>query len=88
MDVRVARDIVPVVLQRGRVKRQNPDGRDSEVAQVVQLFSQPAEVPDAVPVTVVESADVDLIEDRVLVPERIAVELEGFFFAILHDLAT
>ena len=48
--------------------------RDAEVLQVVELLRQAAEVADAVAVAVVEGADVDLVDDRVLVPERVVVE--------------
>ena len=86
MDAGVTRYIVAVILQRRRIEGKQPDRGDAEVVEVLELLGKPAEVPDAVPVAIVESADVDLIEDRVLVPEWIAAEFEGFFFAILHGL--
>ena len=39
--------------------------------EVVELLGQAAEVADAVAVAVVEGADVHLVDDRVLVPERV-----------------
>src|SRR5262249_22973313 len=72
VDVRVVGDVVAVVPQRRRVEGQEPERGDSEVLQVVELLGQAAEVADAVPRAVGERADVQLVDDRVLVPEGIA----------------
>ena len=72
----VVGDVVAVVLQRRRIERQQPDRGDAQVLQVVELLGQPLEVADAVAVAVVEGADVQLVDDRVLVPERIVAELD------------
>ena len=74
VDAEVVGDVVAVVLERRRIERQHPDRRDAEVAQVVELLGQALEVADAVAVAVAEGADVDLVDDRVLVPERIVRE--------------
>ena len=74
VDAEVVGDVVAVVLERRRVERQQPDRRDAEVAQVVELLGQAPEVADPVAVAVAEGADVDLVDDRVLVPERIVRE--------------
>ena len=42
--------------------------------EVVELVDQPAEVAGAVVVAVEEAADVDLVEDRALEPQRVALE--------------
>jgi hypothetical protein len=73
MDVRVVRNIVPVVLQGRGVERKEPEGVDSEILQVVQLPGEPPEVSHAVSVAVVEGPHVELVDDRVLVPERIFI---------------
>ena len=40
-------------------------------SDVVDLFGEADEVADAVGVAVSEGADVDLVDDRILVPERV-----------------
>ncbi len=50
VDVHVVGDVVAVVAQRRRIERQQPDGGDAEVAQVVELLRQPAEIADTVAV--------------------------------------
>ena len=72
VDPLVLSDVVPVVLERRGVERKEPDGGDAEVLKVVQLLDQAAEVADAVVVAVVEGLDVHLVDDGVLVPERVA----------------
>ena len=67
-------DVVAAVAQRRRVHRQQPDAVDAEPLQVVELVDQPAEVAGAVVVAVEEPADVDLVEDRGLEPERVPLE--------------
>ena len=74
MDREEVGDVVAAVPQRRLVHRQQPDAVDAEPLQVVELVDQPAEVAAAVVVAVEEAADVDLVEDRVLEPERIALE--------------
>jgi hypothetical protein len=65
----VVGDIVATVLERGWVVRQEPDRRDAEVLEVVELLRQSGEIADPVAVAVVERTDVQLVDDRVLVPE-------------------
>src|SRR4029077_8970922 len=76
VDVRVVRDVIAVVAQRRGIEGQEPDGVDSQVLQVRQLFDQAAEIASAVGVAVEERPDVELVDDRVLVPERVVLELE------------
>ncbi len=71
VDADVVGDVVAVVAQRRGEERQQPEAGDAQVLQVVELLDQPAKVADAVVVGVVEGADVDLVDDRVLVPQRI-----------------
>ena len=75
VDVVVIGDVVTVVAQRRWVERQQPDRVDAEVLDVVQLLGQAVEVPDPVIVGIEERLDVQLIDDRVLVPERILLPL-------------
>ena len=71
MDVLVVRDVVPVVAERRRVERQQPETVDPEPLEVLQLLREAGEVADAVVGAVEERADVRLIDDGVLVPQRI-----------------
>ena len=71
MDALVVGDVVAVVAQRRRVEGQQPERVDAEALQVVELLGQAGEVADAVAVAVEEGADVRLVDDGVLVPERI-----------------
>ncbi len=86
MNLGVARDVVTVVPQRRRIERQKPERRDAEIVQIVELFREPFEIADAVGVAVGERADMQLINDRVLVPERIVARSEfprGCFFRFM-----
>jgi hypothetical protein len=67
----VVGNVVPVVVLGRRKGWQQPDRCDAEILDVVELLDQAAEVTDAVGVVVVEGFDVQLVQNRVLVPERI-----------------
>ena len=71
VDALVVGDVVAVVLERRREERQEPQAGDAEVLEVVELLDEPAQIADAVVVRVVERLDVRLVDDRVLVPERV-----------------
>ena len=68
--VRVIGDVVAVVLERRRKERQQPNRRDAQVLDVIEPLGQAAEVADAVAVAVAKRAHVQLVDDRVLVPQR------------------
>src|SRR5215475_1103892 len=76
-DRREVRDVIPAVAEWRVVDRQQPDAIDPEPLQVVEPGDQAPQIAGAVPVGVVETADEDLIEDRVFVPLRIAWLVEG-----------
>src|SRR5690349_6188145 len=69
IDGTVIGDVVSVIAQGRREKRHEPDGIDPEVLQVVEPLRQSAEIAVSVARAVVKSPDVDLINDRVLVPK-------------------
>src|SRR5260221_13012079 len=71
------RDVVPAIAEWRVVDRQQPDAVDPEPLQVVEPGDQAPQVAGAVTVGVVEAADEDLIEDRVLVPPGIGRFVEG-----------
>ena len=79
--VDVVGDVVAVVAQRRREKRQQPDAGDAEVLQIVQPRKQSGKVADAVAVRVGEGAHVEFVDDRVFVPERI-----GCACQLLHSI--
>ena len=76
VNARVVGDVVAVVLQRRRVEGQEPDGRDPQVLQVIELLVQSLEVSVPITEAVGESANVNLVEDGILVPERIVFRHE------------
>ncbi len=84
VDVRVIRDVIPVVPQGRRAKGEKPKGRDAEVLKVVQFPDEPLEVSDAVPVAIGERADVKFVDDGVLVPEGVIIQSKVFPVAISH----
>ena len=66
----VVRDVVPVVLQRRREEREQPEACDAEVLQVIELAREAWKIADAVVGAVEERLDVRFVDDGVLVPER------------------
>ena len=71
MDVRVVRDVVPIVPERRWIHGLYPETVHPERFEIVQLRREPDEIADAVGVAVGERLDVELVEDGVLVPQRI-----------------
>ena len=74
VDGEEVRDVVAAVAQRRLVHRQQPEAVDAEPLEVVELVDQAAEVAGAVVVAVEEAADVDLVEDGPLEPQRVSLE--------------
>ena len=83
IDRLVVRDVVAVVAQRRLIERQQPDRVGAEVFYVIEPLRQPAKVADPIIVGVVKSADMQLVDDRVLVPELTLISggREGVAFA-------
>ena len=71
VDAAIVGDVVAVVAQRRGIERQQPQRGDAEVLEVVELPGQALKIADAVIARVEERLDVQLVDDRVLVPERI-----------------
>ena len=69
IDAAVVGDVVAVVAAGAGIERQQPERGDAEVLQIVELLGQAGEIADAVVVAVGERLDVQLIDDRVLVPQ-------------------
>jgi hypothetical protein len=47
--------------------------------QIVELLGEPSKVPNPVPIIVMKRADVQFVDDRILVPQGIVVEHEDVF---------
>src|SRR5215217_6754354 len=77
MDGGVVGDVIAVVAQWRGEERQEPQGRNAKALEVIQLTDQPLEVSDAVAVAVRESADVQLVDNGVFVPEGRCGGLRG-----------
>ena len=71
MDAGVLGDVVAVVEPRRGIEGQQPERVDAELGDVVELGDQAGKVADAVVVGIEERLDVQLVDDRVLVPERV-----------------
>jgi len=64
-------DVIAVVAPRRGEEGQQPDTGHAEIGDIVQLLDQALEVADPVIVRIVEGLDMDLVDHRILVPERI-----------------
>ncbi len=73
IDVLVIGNVVAVVAHGRRIERQQPDRIHAEALDVVELLGQPRKIAEAVAVLIEKRFDVHLVDDGVLVPERIAV---------------
>src|SRR5581483_10170099 len=76
----VVRDIVTVIPERGREEGKKPETGYAEVGEVIQFLNQAGEIPDSVVVAVVERSDVQLINYRILEPQRIPRAADRFRF--------
>ena len=75
------RNVVPIVAKWRRIQRHDPEAVDAKIADVVEFFDHPANVPEAVARTVEERLDRDLVDHGVLEPQLVAVQ-----HATLHPL--
>ncbi|MNE29717.1 hypothetical protein D3C80_1232080 [compost metagenome] len=76
-------DVVAIVAARRRVERQQPQGVDPKLGDVVELGDQAGKVTDAVVVGIEEGLDVYLVDDRVFVPQWI-IDKGGWAGALGH----
>jgi hypothetical protein len=65
----VVGDVVAVVPVDGRIERHQPDARDAESGEIVDVCGEASEVAHAVAVGVGERLDVEAVEHRVLPPQ-------------------
>src|SRR5581483_1297180 len=75
IDVEVIGDVVSVVSQRRRIKRQKPDCSDAEFLKIIQFLDQSAEVAHPVAVAIAKRFDVHLVDHCIFVPQRIHAPL-------------
>jgi hypothetical protein len=68
IDAAVLGDVVAVILERRGVERHDPDRRDTEIFDIIQLARESLEVADAVIVRIEERLDMQLINDCVAIP--------------------
>src|SRR4029077_17714198 len=71
MDGSVVGDVVAIVPQRRGKEWHEPEGVYAEFLKVIELLRQAAKIADTVAVGVEECADVDLVNNCVLVPEHV-----------------
>jgi hypothetical protein len=72
MDGTVIGDVVTVVAQGRRKKRHQPDGIYAQFLHVIELLGETLKVADAIAIAVEERANVDLVDDGLFVPARLA----------------
>ncbi len=71
VDRKVIGDVVAVIAQGRRKKRQEPEAGNAQILQVVELGQKAGKVADAVVVGVGKSTHVELVNNGVFVPEWI-----------------
>ena len=70
----VIRDVVAVIAQRRRIKRQQPDGVGAQLLKIIEALRQPDKITDTVAIAVAKSAHVQLVNDRVFVPQVVFLQ--------------
>src|SRR5271166_44144 len=84
MHVAVFADVITVIQPRRGIERQQPYGIDAEIGDVIELGDQAGKIADSVIVGIEKRFHVHLVDDRVLVPERIANERSGGASGSVH----
>ena len=79
MDIAVVGNVIAIVAQGRRIEGQQPEGGDAQILQIIELLGQPAKVANAIAIAVVKGADVEFVDDRILVPQGIIVKREDVF---------
>src|SRR5262249_51398793 len=72
VDVVIVGNVVAVILSGRGIEGEYPDRVDAECMDVFESSGQAGEVPDAVVVGILERANVHFVDDRILVPKRVA----------------
>src|SRR5262245_35999076 len=73
VDVAVVRYVVAVVAKRRWKERKKPEAIDAKSFEIVEFLDEPWEIADAVRVPVAKRLDGQLVDDRALIPQTIAL---------------
>ena len=84
IDLVVIGDVVAVILERRWIEREQPERRDAEVLEVIELLGETGKVANAVSIAVIKRTHMELVDDAVLVPERIGFECGWGLFSWWH----
>src|SRR5260370_31882517 len=71
IDIDIVRDVVAVISQGRREEWKQPQAGDAEVLKIIESRDEPGEVPDAIAIGVLKSADVKFVDYSVFKPEGI-----------------
>src|SRR5437867_5608826 len=71
INIKIIGNVIAIITQWRWIKRQEPNGSDAQLLQIIELLNQTAKIPNAVTVAIMKSLNMQLIDDRVLVPKRI-----------------
>ena len=71
MHIAVIGNIIAVIAPRRRVERQQPDGVDAKLGDIVEFGDQARKIADAVIIGIKKRFDMDLINHRIFVPKRV-----------------
>src|ERR1700675_3461758 len=69
--------VVTVVPQWRGVKREKPDSSNPKLLQIVKPLRKADEVADAVRIAIAERADMELVDNGILIPEVIFLPCQG-----------
>ena len=64
-------NVIAIVAQGRRVDRHDPNTIHAEGLQIIELFSQPAQIAASIAIAILESADGNFLKNCILVPEGI-----------------
>jgi hypothetical protein len=84
MHVAIGADVVAVVEARRRVERQQPYRVDAQIGDVVEPGDEAGKISDTVVIAVEERFDVQLVNDRILVPELLRRTRRLLYAACVH----
>lgn len=69
IDGQVIGNIIAIVPARARVAGQEPKAGDTEIDEIIEMFTQPDKVADTIAVGIGKRPDIDRLNDAVFVPE-------------------
>src|SRR6185437_526780 len=71
MNAGVIGNVVAIVLQRRREKRQQPQTSDAEILKIIKLLKEPGKIADSIRIAIFKCTDVELVNDGIFVPKRV-----------------